>query len=91
MPSVEVLHNVPSWASKYIGSNHHTDRFIRTVVGYEDNAGLRFPGYQETLWPTQVAYQTPNAMHFHHFYGIMICICFCVIIVFCVLKKNKVI
>ena len=40
-----------NWADKYQKSDHHLDRLMRTVIGYEDNSCLRHPEYSENLWP----------------------------------------
>ena len=32
------------WTSKYLGSDHHTDRYVATVVRYEDKTGLSHQG-----------------------------------------------
>ncbi len=40
-----------NWADKYQKSDHHLDRLMRTVIGYEDNSCLRHPEYNDNLWP----------------------------------------
>ena len=32
------------WGQRYLGSDHHTDRYVRTVVGYETHTGFTYPG-----------------------------------------------
>ena len=41
----------PNWAEKYLGSDHHTDRLMRTVVGLEDELCVRHHWYEDTKWP----------------------------------------
>ena len=41
----------PNWAEKYLGSDHHTDRLMRTVVGLEDESCVRHHWYEDTKWP----------------------------------------
>ena len=41
----------PNWAEKYLGSDHHTDRLMRTVIGLEDESCVRHHWYEDTKWP----------------------------------------
>ena len=42
---------LPNWAEKYLGSDHHTDRLMRTVIGLEDESCVRHHWYEDTKWP----------------------------------------
>ena len=41
----------PNWTEKYLGSDHHTDRLMRTVVGLEDESCVRHHWYEDSKWP----------------------------------------
>ena len=54
-----------NWCTKYLGSDHHTDRYVRTVVNYEDQTGLEYPGKQRRY--AGVSY---TGEHCRHYYGV---------------------
>ncbi len=40
-----------NWTQKYLASDHHIDRLMRTVVGLEEDTCVRHHWYQDTKWP----------------------------------------
>ena len=51
----------PNWTEKYLGSDHHTDRLMRTVVGLEDESCVRHHWYQDNKWPVYNKAQVESA------------------------------